>query len=55
MSEFTISAANTPAPCLGCKDRHEKCHSTCDRYLKQKEYVDKVNKAREKWYSRRRF
>lgn len=55
MGEFTISAANTPSPCLGCKDRHEKCHSTCERYSKQKELMAKANKARQNWYSRRRF
>lgn len=55
MSDFTISAANSPAPCLGCKERHPKCHIDCERYLKQKELVEKANKNREKWYSRRRF
>ena len=33
------------SPCKDCKDRHEKCHTTCELYL---EYREKLMQEREK-------
>ncbi len=38
------------APCLECKERHESCHSSCEKYIsfvkEHKLWSDKVKEAR---------
>lgn len=40
------------APCHGCKDRYEDCHSTCDRYAEycvlNADYAQKIQKEKAK-------
>ena len=36
--------------CLNCKDRHEKCHSTCEKYLKFKKELEELHEAKRKQY-----
>jgi hypothetical protein len=35
------------APCKGCADRHELCHSTCPKYLAYRAERDAVIRQRE--------
>jgi hypothetical protein len=32
--------SNVHGPCLGCKERHMKCHSECEKYKAFKEKVE---------------
>lgn len=32
--------------CKNCTDRHAKCHSTCERYLKDRARLDEINAVR---------
>ncbi len=34
-----------PAPCKDCEKRKIGCHSSCDDYLKFREWLDDVKKA----------
>lgn len=36
-------------PCMNCKDRHEKCHATCERYIaaKKKHETAKTERIKE--------
>lgn len=34
--------------CLGCTERHYKCHSTCERYKTEQEENEKKKEARRK-------
>lgn len=36
--------AGIPSPCKECKDRHEACHDSCERYA---EYKRKVAEAKQ--------
>ena len=35
-----------PTPCYGCEERHDKCHSSCGRYMEFKEKRRKAYFAR---------
>lgn len=41
-------------PCKNCKDRHELCHSTCEKYRTYRENLDAIAEARrlenQLWY-----
>lgn len=34
--------------CKGCKDRHEACHDTCDRYAKDCDERERIKEKRKK-------
>lgn len=31
-------------PCMNCKDRHEKCHASCEKYIKAKQETEEAKK-----------
>lgn len=37
-------------PCWQCKERHPKCHATCERYLKDQE-IERAAKEKAKAYA----
>lgn len=41
--------------CLNCKDRHENCHSTCEKYLKFKKELEEINEAKRKHYDLKNY
>ena len=36
------------APCYMCEERHENCHSECEKYQEYKATMNKMRDAREK-------
>lgn len=30
--------------CEGCEERHEKCHASCEKYIKAKQETDEAKK-----------
>lgn len=43
------------APCYGCKERHEACHDTCEKFKESKEYWKKLEENRNKLADKRAF
>ena len=50
------------APCLNCEDRHQTCHSSCNKYLefkKQKEieceHLNKIRQTETDWYGYKQY
>lgn len=41
---------NRDAPCIGCKDRFPKCHSTCDKFKEFRKNVDELREEIQKDY-----
>lgn len=35
------------SPCKDCKERHESCHSFCDKYKKYSSYRESVRKNKQ--------
>jgi hypothetical protein len=45
-----ITKLNPKSPCYGCKERHEGCHSECERYRKWADNKKRINaKKFEEW------
>jgi hypothetical protein len=42
----TLRAHYNTSPCKDCPDRHEKCHSACEKYLEYRKQIDEINKKR---------
>lgn len=36
-------------PCKGCTDRHDSCHSSCEKYLECKKKQQAESKALHEW------
>ena len=34
------------SPCLNCEERHDGCHSKCERYLSYRAELDRINEER---------
>lgn len=41
----------TKTPCKGCEDRHERCHSECERYKEFKAKDQAKKDALKQWKS----
>ena len=35
-------------PCMNCAERHEACHSECEKYAAYREKIDAIKAARDK-------
>ena len=50
------------APCLNCEDRHEMCHSSCNKYLEfkkqkeiEREHLNKIRQTETDWYGYKQY
>lgn len=43
-----INPSREKSPCLGCTERHERCHSECEKYIHFRAVLDAENEQRYK-------
>ena len=50
------------APCLNCEDRHQTCHSSCNKYLEfkkqkeiEREHLNKIRQTETDWYAYKQY
>ena len=50
------------APCLNCEDRHQACHSSCNKYLEfkkqkeiEREHLNKIRQTETDWYAYKQY
>ena len=50
------------APCLNCEDRHQTCHSSCNKYLEfkkqkeiEREHLNKIRQTETDWYEYKQY
>lgn len=43
--DFRYGCQSTDPPCRDCADRHQACHSTCERYIEWSKVHEKAREA----------
>lgn len=42
----TLRAQYNASPCLGCGERHDRCHGSCEDYLEYRKQIDEINRQK---------